>query len=123
MKNHLEYKGYLGSVEFNAEDNCLFGKIIGINDLVNYEAASVEELNNVFEESVEDYLLTCKEINKEPNKHYKGVFNVRTDENIHRNLAIIAEKKKIKLNQLVNTALNYLIENEEKVLENSNLNT
>lgn len=123
MKNHLEYKGYLGSVEFNAEDNCLFGKIIGINDLVNYEAASVEELNNVFEESVEDYLLTCKEINKEPNKHYKGVFNVRTDENIHRNLAIIAEKKKIKLNQLINTALNYLIENEEKVLENSNLNT
>jgi len=123
MKNHLEYKGYLGSVEFNAEDNCLFGKIIGINDLVNYEAASVEELNNVFEESVEDYLLTCKEIKKEPNKHYKGVFNVRTDENIHRDLAIIAEKKKIKLNQLVNTALNYLIENEEKVLENSNLNT
>ena len=34
MKNHLEYKGYIGTVEFSTEDNLLFGKITGINDLV-----------------------------------------------------------------------------------------
>jgi predicted HicB family RNase H-like nuclease len=72
MKNTLEYKGYLGTVEYSNEDNCLYGKIIGIDDLVNYEAQSVEE-------SVEDYLATCKEVNKEPNKKFKGVnYNLLT---------------------------------------------
>ena len=47
MKNYLEYKGYTGTVEFSAEDNCLFGKIIGINDLINYEAQDVLELKEV----------------------------------------------------------------------------
>ena len=56
----LEYKGYLGTVEFSAEDNCLFGKIIGINDLISYEAQEVSELKEVFEEAVNDYLFTCK---------------------------------------------------------------
>ena len=46
MKNTLEYKGYLGTVEYSNEDNCLYGKIIGIDDLVNYEAQSVEELSS-----------------------------------------------------------------------------
>jgi predicted HicB family RNase H-like nuclease len=61
MKNTLKYKSYLGSVEYSNEDNCLYGKIIGIDDLVNYEAQSVEELKNNFKESIEDYLTTCKE--------------------------------------------------------------
>jgi predicted HicB family RNase H-like nuclease len=61
MKNTLKYKSYLGTVEYSNEDNCLYGKIIGIDDLVNYEAQSVEELKNNFKESIEDYLTTCKE--------------------------------------------------------------
>lgn len=61
----LEYKGYLGTVEFSAEDNCLFGKIIGITDLISYEAQEVSELKEAFEEAVNDYLDTCKELGKE----------------------------------------------------------
>lgn len=40
----LEYKGYLGTVEYSAQDHCLYGKLAYIRDLVNYEATSVEEL-------------------------------------------------------------------------------
>ena len=64
MENYLEHKDYFGTVEFSSKDNCLYGKIIGINDLVSYEAQSIEELKMVFEESVEDYLNTCEELNK-----------------------------------------------------------
>jgi predicted HicB family RNase H-like nuclease len=116
MKNTLEYKGYLGTVEYSNEDNCLYGKIIGIDDLVNYEAQSVEELNNYFKESVKDYLATCKEINKEPNKTFKGVFNVRTSKDNHRALSIIAEKHKMKLNEVINKAFDFFITNEDKIL-------
>ena len=116
MADFLKYKNYLGSVEFNADDAILHGKIIGINDLVTFEANSVEELNKAFVEAVEDYLETCKEIGKEPNKFFKGVFNVRTSRSVHRYLHVIAEKKQMKLNEVVNKAFDFLIENEDEVL-------
>ena len=117
MTNYLKHKGYIGTVEFSAEDKCLYGKIIGINDLVNYEAQSVEELTDAFNEAVEDYLKTCEQLGKEPDKFFKGVFNVRAGSPRHRKLALIADKKKMKLNELVNVAFDYLIKNEDKVLQ------
>lgn len=116
MEDYLKHKGYIGSVDFSAEDNVLYGKVIGVSDLVTYEATSVEELKTAFVDSVEDYLATCKEIDKEPNKFFKGVFNVRTSNEIHRELSIIAEKNKMKLNELVNKAFDFLVKNEDKVL-------
>ena len=117
MKNHLEHKGYYGTVAFSDEDNVLFGKIVGINDLVNYEAESVGELRTAFKEAVDDYLETCAALGKEPKKHFKGVFNVRAGAPRHSVLALIAAKKQMKLNELVNVAFDYLINNEEKVLK------
>ncbi len=116
MEDYLKHKDYLGSVDFSAEDGVLYGKIIGVNDLVTYEGTSVEELKTAFIDSVEDYLATCKDIGKEPNKFFKGFFNVRTSNETHRELAIIAEKKNMKLNELVNKAFDFLLKNEDKVL-------
>ena len=116
MENYLTHKNYFGSVEFSADDNILHGRIIGVNDLVTYEAESVEDLKNAFEDAVEDYLETCEDLGKEPNKFFKGVFNVRTSRAVHRYLAILAEKKQMKLNEVVNKAFDYLIENEDKVI-------
>lgn len=117
MKNYLEYKGYTGTVEFSAEDNCLFGKIIGINDLINYEAQDVLELKASFEESVDDYLDSCKELGKQPNKTFNGVFNVRTTKETHQSLVLLAARKNMKLNELASKALSYLVKNEDAVLE------
>ncbi len=116
MADYLKHKGYMGSVEFNSEDSVLHGKIIGINDLVTYEGSSVDGLQQAFIDAVEDYLDTCKELGKEPNKYFKGVFNVRTSNERHRELAIIADKKKMKLNEVVNKAFDFLVNNEDKVL-------
>lgn len=117
MTNYLKYKGYIGTVDYSAEDKCLYGEVIGINDLVNYEAHSVEELTEAFEEGVDDYLTTCEQLGKEPDKFFNGVFNVRAGSLRHRKLALIADKNKMKLNELVNLAFDYLIKNEDKVLE------
>ena len=43
MENYLKHKNYYRSVEFSSVDNTLYGKIIGIDDLVTYEAESVEK--------------------------------------------------------------------------------
>lgn len=38
MNDILEYNGYYAMVHFSAEDDVFYGRIIGINDLVSFEA-------------------------------------------------------------------------------------
>ncbi len=72
VKRFLKHRRHIGSIEISTKDNCLYGKIIGINDLVSYEAKSVDELKISFIESLENYLETCKELGKEPEKAKKN---------------------------------------------------
>ena len=101
MKNVLEHKGYTGSVEFSNTDEIFFGKIVGIRDLVTFEADTVAKLKKAFKEAVEDYIATCKELGKDPDKEYKGSFNVRLKPKIHRLAAIRSATLKMSLNQFV----------------------
>ncbi|CAI8179953.1 MAG: Uncharacterised protein [SAR116 cluster bacterium] len=113
MKNLLKYKEYLGTVSFSNEDQCLYGKVIGIDDLVSYESDSVSGLKKAFETAVEDYLESCKSVNKSPLKSYRGVFNIRTSPEKHQTLSILAQKNGLKLNQVVNMALDQYLENNK----------
>ena len=65
MKNLIEYKGYLGSVEFSSEDEVFFGKVQGIRSLISYEGNTASELIQDFHNAVDDYLSLCKEENKD----------------------------------------------------------
>ena len=49
--NTLTYKGYMGSVNFSEKDSVFFGKIEGIDGLVNFEGESVKELTEGFGKS------------------------------------------------------------------------
>ncbi|KAF2333231.1 type II toxin-antitoxin system HicB family antitoxin [Flavobacterium daemonense] len=113
MKNYLEYKGYIGTVEFSAEDKVFFGKIHGINDVVTFEGTSVSELEKSFHEGVNDYLETCKMLNKIPDKVFKGSFNVRVSQDLHQKTAMLASKKGLNLNEIVKEALSYIVNHEE----------
>lgn len=109
MSNILEYKGYCTKIEYSKEDKVLYGKIEGINDLVNFESDNLEDVEKEFHNAVDDYLEFCKECNKEPNKAYKGSFNVRIDPEMHREIAMMAIKKNTSLNEIVEQAIkNYL---------------
>lgn len=59
--NKLQYKGFIGSVEFSETDSVFFGKIEGVNALVNFEGNSVKALTLAFYEAVEDYITLCGE--------------------------------------------------------------
>jgi len=56
LNNLIAYKGFKGSVEYSAEDDCLFGKIVGVNDLISYEAQDLPGIKKAFEEAVEEYI-------------------------------------------------------------------
>ncbi len=115
MKNNnlLKYKNYIGSVEYDLTDKCLFGKVLFIDDLVTYEGYTIEELENAFHEMVDDYLETCKAIGKEPQKAYSGNFNIRTSPEIHQALAEIAKMENVSLNKLIVAIFNNFVEDSE----------
>lgn len=104
--NTLKYKGFIGSVDFSEEDNIFFGKIEGIDGLVNFEGSSVDELKSAFHEAVEDYLAYCKEENIVPKKSYSGTLNIRISPDIHRQIAILANKAGVSINAFIKQALN-----------------
>lgn len=105
MKNTLNYKGFIASVSFVDEDNILFGKIEGINDLIMFEGESVTEIKKIFRETVDEYIESCKHFNKPLLKSFKGSFNVRVKPDIHQQAAMLAKMQGISLNQLVQKAI------------------
>lgn len=105
MSNILKYKDYIGSVEFSAEDDCFFGKIVGIDDLVTFEGNSTKELKVAFEEAVDDYIETCTALGKPLMKSYKGSFNVRIRPELHRNAALYASMHNQSLNSFIAEAI------------------
>ena len=113
MNDIFQYKGYYAEIHFSAEDEVFYGKLIGINDLVNFEADSVKGLKKAFKEAVEDYLETCQNLNKTPDKTYKGSFNVRIPSELHKEAALFAAIKKITLNDFVRYAIDFTISKEK----------
>jgi predicted HicB family RNase H-like nuclease len=107
----MTYKGYIGSVNYSDKDQVFFGKIEGINGLVNFEGESVKELTTAFHEAVDDYLAYCEDEGLEPDKSYTGVLNVRLTPNIHRQIAMLALQAGVSINAYIKDAL------EEKVEE------
>lgn len=107
--NTMTYKGYLGSVSYSEKDQLFFGKIEGINGLVNFEGESVKELTSAFHEAVDDYLAHCEDEGIVPDKSYTGVLNVRLTPAIHRQIAMLAIQAGISINAYIKQAL------EEKV--------
>ena len=56
MNNTIQYKGYIGSIEFSEEDRIFYGKVLGIRSLISYEGENANDLLNDFHNAVDDYL-------------------------------------------------------------------
>ena len=105
MKDTLIYKGYVGSVHYSDEDQVFFGKLEYIKSLVNYEGTDVKSLKQSFEEAVDDYLELCGQEGIDPEKPFKGSFNVRAGSELHRKAALSAKENGLNLNKVVTEAL------------------
>ena len=105
MNNTMEYKGYLGSVEFSQEDALFYGKVLGIRALISYEGSSAAELVADFHGAIDDYLALCAQQGKEPERAYKGSFNVRISPELHKQAVIFAAAHNMSLNSFVENSI------------------
>jgi len=97
----MQYKNYIGKVEFDDEAKILHGEVVGLRDVVTFQADSVEDIEKEFQASVDDYLAFCKERGEEPEKPCSGQFVIRADSELHRYLAMLAQVLGKSLNTLV----------------------
>ena len=105
MKDILNYKGFIGSVHFSADDNTFFGKIEGINDLITFEGETVKELTDAFHYMVDEHINDCEAENIAAEKSYKGSFNVRVTPELHRRIAISAKMRGESINKFISETL------------------
>lgn len=103
--NHREYKGYCCRVEIDFESGLLHGKIEFINDYVGFAAERVSEVESEFHKAVDEYLATCEELGKTPDKSFSGTFNNRIGPERHRTLAVRAFKNGTSINEELNRCI------------------
>lgn len=105
MNNIMEYRGYVGSVEFSESDGVFYGKVQGIRSLISYEGTTARELVDDFHCAVDDYLAACEAEGIAPELAYKGSLNVRLGEELHRRAAIYAMTHRQSLNSFIEEAV------------------
>jgi predicted HicB family RNase H-like nuclease len=104
--DNLEYKGYYGSVEYSKADNCMVGKVLGMNkDSITYEGATIDELKADFEAGVDSYLNGCVKLGIKPRKAFSGSLNVRIPSEVHSKVALMAEKAGVSINAFIKETL------------------
>ena len=105
MNNIMKYKRYRASASYSEEDGCFIGKVLGIGDTLIFDGDTVSELKQMFHESIDDYLEMCRETGKQPDREYRGTFNVRVTPQAHGAAVRRAEEMGISLNQFVAEAI------------------
>jgi predicted HicB family RNase H-like nuclease len=101
----LKYKGYVGHVQFDDEAGVFHGEVIDLKDVVTFRGTSVQELQQAFKESVDDYLEFCRERGEEPDRPFSGRLMVRLSPELHRDVYIQAQREGKSLNQWVTERL------------------
>lgn len=101
----MNYKGYVGSVEYDDENRVFTGTVINTRTVITFHGSSVDELEKEFRASVDDYLQWCREDGIEPEKPYSGKFNVRFSPELHRRAALGAKRLGISLNSFMERAV------------------
>ena len=107
----MKYKGYFGEVQYDSDAKIFHGEVVGLKDVITFQAKTVDGLEKAFKDSINDYLEFCKERNEEPEKTYSGKIHLRMNPELHAQLALEAAKKRISLNDLINKLLSQNIQN------------
>ena len=87
----IEYRDYIGVVDFDPEIDLFHGTVINTNDVITFYGASVAELRKEMQKSIEGYIEFCKEQGKIPEKPFTGEFTVQMSPEMHCKLALNAE--------------------------------
>lgn len=116
--NIIKYAGYEGTAELDLDLGVCRGKILFIDDLITYQADAPKEIQAAFEEAVDDYLETCRELNREAQRPLSGVFQVRVTPELHKAARLRAAADDVSLNEVVSSALDCYVNGTSHITNN-----
>ena len=95
----MQLKGYVARIEYDEDEKTFRGKVANIRDSIVFVGKTPEELEEDFGEQLKFYFEVCKKRGKEPDRPYSGQFVLRVDPEIHRALAVAADRENKSLNR------------------------
>jgi predicted HicB family RNase H-like nuclease len=103
--NTLEYKSYIGVIEYDDEAGIFHGEIINLRDVITFQGTCVEELRQALKDSVEDYLDFCQERGEEPEKPFSGNLPLLITPDLHRKIYVAAKSEGKSINHWISETL------------------
>ena len=97
----MSYKGYTGHVEFDDEAGIFHGEVLDLRDVITFQGKSVDELEQAFKDSVDDYLEFCRERQEKPDKPFSGRLMLRLPPELHRKVYTSSKREGKSLNQWI----------------------
>ena len=101
----MRYKGYSGVAEIAYDTDMIYGRVVGLRDVVTFQGRSVAEASRAFRDSVDDYLELCASRGETPEKPFSGRFLIRISQGLHRTLVEEAARRGVSLNGLIASTL------------------
>src|ERR1700722_18025959 len=97
----MKYKGYTGHVEYDDEIKIFHGEVVGIKDVVTFQGRTVDEIEQAFKDSIDDYLEFCAKKKRTPEKPFSGNLMLRLPPKTHEEATVEAKYRGISLNALL----------------------
>jgi predicted HicB family RNase H-like nuclease len=95
----MSYKGFTAKIEFSADDNLFVGRLVGIDDIVMFDAETVEGLTKAFEDAVDFHIEVCEKHGKKSRKSYSGKLLFRLPDKLHAEIAEAATREGKSINE------------------------
>ena len=97
----LEYKGYVGHAEYDAEVHAFHGEVLDTRDVITFQSGTVKGLERAFRDSIDDYLEFCSDRGEDPDKPFSGRLMLRLPPELHRRVFVQAKEQGKSLNQWI----------------------
>ncbi len=98
MNSTMEYRGFTAKIEYSQDDEIFVGRVLGIDDVIDFEGSTVAELKNDFHNAVDLHIKICEDEGKQLTK-YSGKLLFRFNNDLHARIATAAARAGKSINQ------------------------
>lgn len=101
----LEYRGYIATVDYIAEDSLIVGEVVNTRDVIGFHAENAADVEQAFHDTIDSYIGACERQGQAPEKPYSGKLLVRMGADLHGRVAAMAAAAGASINQVVVAAI------------------
>lgn len=101
----IEYKGYIGVIDFDPEIDLFHGTVINTQDVITFYGASVAELRKEMQKSLDIYFKVCEEQGKVPDKPFSGILTIQTSPELYGRIALNAARRHLEIDAYLQEVL------------------